>query len=423
MSWRDRIRGTIELTSPGGQTFTALWGGNSRSREKKLGIYNYPKVDGAVVQDLGINSTTYPLTIFFDGDDNDIEANRFFNALAERGVWDVVHPLFGALILQPVSFTPIDNPVESGNVTEIGTEWIEPIPTDTILSTVQIAAQIEATKNESNAKGSEQLVAKVELDTAEQTTTFKAAVTDGKTAIERFLGPIAELTSEVDSAFKAISRSIDDTLDQVTIPVDVIAGQLQQMIQVVDSATTDFGAKLTAFRNLSNDVLLLLPTIASSANINNVAVIELIETATIAVTGIATAGAELDTRSEAITAIDTIGDQFTTITDGLDDIQSLYSDRDIDLQYFSQSLSFPDSSRLTFQAIALLLRRSFDLAIEKRFILDRPRAPIEITVTEYGELGDNDTNFDLFIGSNNLTGDEIRILPAGRQVVVYVGGS
>ena len=43
-----------------------------------------------------------------------------------------------------------------------------------------------------------------------------------------------------------------------------------------------------------------------------------------------------------------------------------------------------------------------------------------ITIDEYGELGDNDINYDLFISSNNLKGNDILLLEAGREVVVYV---
>jgi hypothetical protein len=61
-----------------------------------------------------------------------------------------------------------------------------------------------------------------------------------------------------------------------------------------------------------------------------------------------------------------------------------------------------------------------NLAIERRFTLDRPRAPIEIAITEYGGLGANDFNLDLFIYSNDLHGKDIMLLARGREVVVYV---
>jgi hypothetical protein len=73
------------------------------------------------------------------------------------------------------------------------------------------------------------------------------------------------------------------------------------------------------------------------------------------------------------------------------------------------------------QALKLLTLTSFDLKTEKRFTLEKERSPVEITITEYGEFGENDENLELFINSNNLKADEIYLLPAGKEIVVYVG--
>jgi hypothetical protein len=47
---------------------------------------------------------------------------------------------------------------------------------------------------------------------------------------------------------------------------------------------------------------------------------------------------------------------------------------------------------------------------------------MEIAMAEYGIPGVpwNDTFYDLFISSNNLIGQDVLWLPAGRQVVIYV---
>ena len=73
MSWQERVQGSIELTSPDGAVFSAKWEGNTRSIQKKLGIFTYPKFDGTVAQDLGLEGTSYPLRLSFDGPDNDLE--------------------------------------------------------------------------------------------------------------------------------------------------------------------------------------------------------------------------------------------------------------------------------------------------------------------------------------------------------------
>jgi len=92
----------------------------------------------------------------------------------------------------------------------------------------------------------------------------------------------------------------------------------------------------------------------------------------------------------------------------------------IDTQYFSQSASFSDSLGLIAQAAQFLLLKSFDLAVEKRFNLKTDEAPIFTTIKEYGTLGEGDANFDFFIETNNLKGNDILLMKSGREVVVYV---
>jgi hypothetical protein len=62
-----------------------------------------------------------------------------------------------------------------------------------------------------------------------------------------------------------------------------------------------------------------------------------------------------------------------------------------------------------------LLSQFFNLATEKRFIIKNRRSPLEVCVTEYGSID----YYDLFIESNELSGDEILLLNPGREVVIY----
>lgn len=88
---------------------------------------------------------------------------------------------------------------------------------------------------------------------------------------------------------------------------------------------------------------------------------------------------------------------------------------DIDKQFISQSVGYSTVQNLYALTMQYLLSQFFNLKIEKRFTLKNKRSPLEITVTEYGTLDD----YDLFIESNQLSGDEILILPAGKEIVIY----
>lgn len=93
--------------------------------------------------------------------------------------------------------------------------------------------------------------------------------------------------------------------------------------------------------------------------------------------------------------------------------------RDIDQQYFAAAQSYTSLVNLYTLALQYLISQFFNLKAEKRFTLKTPRSPLEITVTEYGSLGDNDIFYNLFIESNKLSGNDILLLPAGREVVIY----
>lgn len=92
----------------------------------------------------------------------------------------------------------------------------------------------------------------------------------------------------------------------------------------------------------------------------------------------------------------------------------------LDGQYFAQSNNYTRLQNTFALTMRYLLTQFFNLKTEKRFILKTARSPIEITITEYGSMGENDANYDLFIKSNNLCGNEVLLLPAGFECVVYV---
>lgn len=420
MSWRDRLRQSIALTSPEGNIFEALWQGNSRSMDKKLGLFEFPKVKGTKVQDLDIGSARYPLTIFFAGENNDQESDRFFKACRERGVWNIIHPVRGALDLQLISVAENIQPVESGNVTQFDTEWIEPLKDSEVPSLFQQRSTIDSQIDEINSTASDQIESNVLQETAAETSSFEATVNAVVVAVEKFLAPVYELQSEINSQILSIKRGITSLLSAPVFDIVSIAGQVQALVQLPALAIADVNSRIDAYENFISAALDFSPDTAETKDRNIVAVQELALTSGLASFSFISSTGELDSRLQAIELINSNTELFKNITDTLDATQELFKDEIIDGQYFSQSESYSDAVLMVSQTIAYLLRSAFDLSIEKRFILEKMRAPIEITISEYGDLGEDDLNFALFIESNSLKGNEILILPEGREVLVYV---
>lgn len=421
MSYKDRLRPNITLTSPEGNVFTALWSGNDRSQAKKIGIFNFPNVNGSVVQDLGVSGAMYTLSISFEGPDNDLTAAQFFNALKENGTWEVIHPVHGLMRLQPLSFSPADQPITSGNITDVETEWIEPLEPDVVASAAELQATTATQIETVNEVAAEQLERNTFQETAAEVSGFRAAVLDVVANVEQWLEGISSAAADITAEMEAIKRDIDAVLAVVPLDVIAVAGQLQELIQLPARAIQDTQARLDAYRNFADGIsLTLTPETSTTADYNRVTTQELALTAALgAVSGVSSTGT-LFSRVEAVEAIEFNLTLFNDIINALDASQILFEGKSIDVQYFSQSQSFSVSGRLNALVMAYLLRAAFDLKVEKRFVLDRRRNPVMVTIEEYGDLGENDSNLDLFLDSNKIEGDEHLIMSKGRELVVYV---
>jgi len=441
-SWDERLRGTIDFISPEGNEFSALWIGDPRSKDKKLGIFTFPKVRGTVVQDLGTNSADYPLSFWFDGKDNDKTAKSFFAACDQEGQWEVTHPLYGFFSLQLVSVTQNIFPVTEGNVTRFDTTWIEPIDPDTLKTGREEAGIIDGQGGKTKLNALEQFAEKVKQGTQALKDGIAQTTQLIENASERTLGPLASIVDSVDDAFNAIQDGINDTLNATVLQVESLAGEIQALIETPLLASNSIQSRLDTYDDLTQEFLSVLPSDdRSEVAINKTAVAELALTSNvvafsqIAITGVFTPAAPpsppgtapapspappVASRAQAIQTAQRISDLFTLITDSLDNVQTDFAENDIDQQYFSQSSSYASSALLIGQTVRFLLIQAYDLRIEKRFTLETAKTPAQIVIEEYGSLGDGDENLDLFISSNGLKGKDILYLPAGREVVTYV---
>ena len=418
MSWKDRVRPEIQFTSPEGNVFKALWQKNRKPKEKKLGIFNYPKLNGSEVQDLGTTGTRYPLTIYFVGINHDRESQRFEKSFLEFGTWEVIHPTDGYLILQPVSINPDTNPVENGTYTLVQTEWIEPLKKDTIKSTSELGAKVKRKKIDLNIQSANQFNL-TQLSAAEKISAIQA-IRKSIVAFQNAMKNIYNKVSAVAAKVTAIRNQIESTITAAVMNVAALAGQIQSLVELPGLIQMDIKSKIKAYSEMATGILNLSPDGTDKPSKNTVLVQEIFLSSVSASMADTIITANYSTRSQVIEVIEDILELYNNIAEGLDSVMSNFSGNDFDLQYYSQSESFSSAMILLANMIAYLLRVSFDLKVEKTIRLDQDKSPIRIVIEQYGELGENDVLLDMFISANKLKGNEIFIIPSGREVVVYV---
>lgn len=429
--WFDRTRAQITLISPQKSIFNALWRGDKRTITKKVGIFNFPKFNGTVTQDLGVNGTSYPLTFFFEGANADKETIRFESATSQSGRWIIIHPTKGKLDLQPLEFEIDDNPVESGGVYRIDSQWLDSVDLFSLLSAPQLQALSQAQAIATNAASVEGFISNVSQTTVAAISAVSSTINETLAIVTGPLSALAAGSSAITGAIDSTVRGIQSQLTSAVLDLTQLSSSMQILVQLPTQISSDFESRFETYKAMTSDLFDLTPdnvnnilngvftTGVTTEDKNIVGTQEMVLSAmNVAFTQIATSS-EYKTRVQALQSAEDVSAQFEGITNALDLSQSAFKNQDIDKQYFSQSKSFIESAKLAYQGVAFAISATFNLPVEKRITIQNPISAFRFSIQEYGPEN-IDSNYDLFIESNKLKGNEINILPRGREVVIYV---
>lgn len=420
MSWANETKDEIVLKSPDGNEFTAKWRADARTIEKKLGIFSIPKFDGDIVQDMGIKSTIYPLTIYFDGMFHHFFANRFMQAMKERGQWEVVHPVEGALILQPIKFSENIDTVEE-NVTEFQTEWIEPANVERLISPAEYASSILSTI-QVLAEDITAILSQLRADVYSLVNATINIMNGIGGAMNNLIQELTATQALAYESYQTAKAAFNSALANYGIgsePDDMASAQIDMAI-IPTETSTDFSNRFAYYQMLSENLLKFVPATTTEEDFNTIVGLEFGVSLSLMAVAQITATSVFNSRSEIITAIENLTTILNDTISAIEEIQDNFSGLRIDKQYYSSTHTYTSLINVYTLCFQYLISQFYNLKIEKRITLKKARSPLEITVTEYGSLGKDDENYDLFLNSNELTADEIFLLPQKKEVVIYV---
>jgi prophage DNA circulation protein len=416
MSWKDRLRPGIVLVSPDGTSFTAKWRGDDITIEKRVSRHAHPDQDFETAQDLGLQSPDFPLTFYFDGSDHDLTARRFAESMAERGAWTVNHPVYGSRRLQPVKITVKAHPAESGNVTEISGDWFE--PADPGESPPDAAAAVEAACS-GLAKAAQQDVERA----AEHVKKNGAAALQA--AAKTFKDGYKSLKQIIHTANKRVTGimdTINDLSTQAALEIASLSGAVIQLMESPGLFLGNCASRVTMFVRLGKRIMTDLPA-AAAFSLNKIAAAlsgELWLSAITAGMGTTIIEAPPATRAEALAVLARYKQFTAEARAALDAIAEAAAENPIHRQYVPGAASTEALLQLNAAVERYLVRAMYGLSAERRIVLDRPRSPLEICVTELRATSGNfDGLYRRFCQWNNLHGRRLLLLDAGEEVVIY----
>lgn len=448
MSWKERIlEGAIE--TPDYIRHVFKYRDLEKDTDKKISKHRFGDIENSLVQDFGIGEVSYPMTIYFSGENYDEDANKFDESSGKKGICILEHPIYGVkdVIIEKVKRQ--DSLATSGGqaifiltLTETIKEEI-PSPAEMtdfgILSTLNdlYAAVANAYNNSFIATA---------IDYANYATQrIEAFVNEFAAAVDKITTTVNQISSGINAAKRYITDNIDTLL---SAPLD-LADAVQNLIDTPAQAIASVKQRLSIYKEQYLRILNDIPSGADNQDKKNqCAEKQLFLTSLLGVmckitlypnTG-GNAGGDAGGGNGNDAGDDTGGDQvedtgFQTRSDAsatalelvniLYEIQEYLDELQIETENGTIQTSFVVSDEVTrtFKKVVSLtaknlVRLSFELKQERITTLLRDRNIIDLSYELYG-TSDNST-LDKLIKTNNLSGDDIIIIPTGRAIKYYV---
>lgn len=420
MSWETRLRQGA-YTSPSGRRVEFEFVDVARETLKRTVGFQFPGLDGAYVQDNGFGARSYPLRCIFTGPNCDIEATQFEAALLERGVGRLEHPLYGTFDVVPFeTITRQEDLVRSGNQSIVEVTFWTSIRELYPSSSIATANEIFAMADQVAVASSAQFEASVDISSVVLQADLLATYDNSISSINAMLQPIANGMSATRARFEAVRQVVVRSANQlISLPFGM-AFQAAEMVSLPARDAKSFAVTFEAYMALLEGTLAALPanpwlspappgSRAERARNNAFFVSDATACSIVMAVGVAATSCTYQTRNDAMAAAGSLLTLFDTVIAWRDRCYATIDKVDTGEAY----VSLRD---MTAAVVSFLVNLAFDLMVERRVTLTRPRALLELCAELYGGV---DEYLDLFISTNGFLPDELIELPRGREVIFY----
>ena len=430
MAWQDRLR-EAAYNSPGGTRRTFHYEDVSRKTPKRTTAFQFPQVDGAYIQDNGLGPRSYPLRVFFWGDNHDIEATSFELMLFERGVGKLEHPFYGTFDVVPFGdISRRDDLKSAANQTVIEITFMTTLGVVYPSAGVNPKNEIQAALDASKLASAEQYADQMDVSQAVLRASSGAGIKNMLLSTSAALNSVSRATLAVTREFREIESTINLGIDVLVGQPLQIAGLIANLVTLPGRALAGIRDRLVAYGILADDIygddlgnpaqtlinqtfLPLRTSDISNGFLNsNLFSINAVNGKIVSVLN-----HEFSTKPEAIEAAENI---LTALDDHIawrdECFEALKTIPDLAIAQIDTGESIQALQEVAALTAGFLVEVSFSLTPERRIVLDRPRTIVDLAGELYGSIDDR---LDFMISTNNLTGSEILELPRGTSVVYY----
>jgi hypothetical protein len=409
MSYTENIEQTYRITTGEGSTFQVLWRNAEKSYEFNVAQFEFIETRGTLVDRREVKGRTFPIEIYIQGNNHLTESARFEIATLDKRPWTIEHPLYGKLIVQPISLN--FNNSESVSYTKITGLVMETLTDSALLVVDNPIDVIEELNEESLAVGADSF-ATVTPNPADMAAATDAIYQNGKT--------ITTDQIQSESYFNAFNTAQASIVNSVSEPLAAIR-DLQTMIEAPARFTTSVQNRLAALTNQFNSLLVSASNIIPG-NLSLAKKLLFENTAgalmnTMALAASLPGGNDYQNRTAVLASINTLVTNYNLYVSIIDNLRSGVPGNP---NTYSPNSQYQNGlSALINFTISNLFNIAAGARQERNFILTDDDNLVTLAHRFYGPSLD-DSNVTEFRLVNNIGLSEILGLKKGRSIVYYV---
>lgn len=440
-SWRDRLKQAAYTSPVTGTRVTFAYEDVSRGFDIRGTAFDFPGVNDSFVQQTGYSSRKYPLVCFFSGKNCDILASGFEAALMEPGIGKLEHPLYGTFDVIPFGAVERNDALQSAmNQSVVSVTFWTTIPAIYPSASTGGLNEIEIAAALFSLAVSAQFAANTNLKSALHAASAIGTIKGLLKTVKGALGKISNAVASVRNGFGAALAAINGGLDVLIGAPLLLAQQISNLIQAPGRALAGLASRLDAYARLAQDIFgssagspakalstasILVDHQAKTANNFHIASLFAMNAVAGSVVSViaqpitATAAGQVPifgNRTIVLSAASAVLEQMDALVAWRDGGFAALAGIDDATQAIDTGEAYAALQNLVALTVGYLIQASFSALPERAVVIDRPRTIVDLCAELYGAV---DGKIDLFVSTNNFTGDQILELQPGTRVVWY----
>lgn len=400
MSWKEDIENIIlEIKTGDGKIYKPLWNEARKNINFNTQSFDFIGIDGSYVERKNKKGNKYELNFMFQGDDYLDIAKAFEKSSINQNSWQIVHPLYGKLTVQPISLEFDNSKLNIVSISGIFLDTIELSYPQSYVDLKEIVIQNRAEINLKNItvfKNKKEkttlngiLKASIINDTTYKNYRILTLVSDD---IKKLKDLVRKANASVQNIINDATYYIKQVLDLINFPF-TIQQDIEFKIEKLVETYKDFKNVILNkdSDNSQNNILQAILTNVLSEMCGN------------AITPNSTS---YQNRKEVYSIIKKINDTYADLISTFD---ALNYEMDANLLLLIDNIVNSTISSLNIIA--------FNSKQERIYILEKDDNIINLAHRFYGA---GDDNLQIFIKRNNITLNEHFEIFKGRKIVYFV---